>query len=611
MWWQQRFQHQQRDWQQTHQSYANHIGHQTNETDTCGNTNCTAKSQQQPPGRALTLVKGYRYTGPSEEQHLQKKRKKEKRRAWGSPDPARTMAGSREDHPVTSLGRGEEVNFTIATNNAYERTITTHVSNFGTENLDPSGVVEQLNKQGFKDLETIQKTYNRYELCFRTSEAKDKLLTKGMTFGSSFVRFRACGDRSLPVTLVGMAPEISTVEFLKLFCQYADIERYYDVVKTTKSGYKYKNGNRVFMVKKFKTQPPRSFTINERPARLVFTQDEKNKHFFPPGTTYPKPGNSKWSEEDMDLRDWGIGNNSNEQKEQEQEEQHQQQSHKPSAPLLPQLIDDTDITQSWSIVPPRKPKTKKTNTKRIVYDSTTEESTAEMEEDSDSDSDRPTSEQRTPADYQQQIQETTDPNQLQQLLKDTPKEATPENTEEQYNEPPPKKNSNSPKEQNKITTTSYAQAASNKNNELIRVNETTTKRDATSPLREETKQKKQLTYKIEVEELISNCNAFEKTIMPKTLFTQLNYKDFIILSAYVIHAAHIIGKDNITYKDHIKPFIPMDIDGCYNAIIEETMTIHKTKDKMNNILENPRENNKLRHIKAKQQFLQKYSKCLY
>ena len=80
------------------------------------------------------------------------------------------------------------------------------------------------------------------------------------------------GQTLFPVTACGIPGFYTNVVLRGVFQGFGDLERIKEVVKTTKSGMEYKNGNRVLFFRSLKQVPPRKIYLDSFKLNLVFSK---------------------------------------------------------------------------------------------------------------------------------------------------------------------------------------------------------------------------------------------------------------------------------------------------------------------------------------------------
>ena len=133
--------------------------------------------------------------------------------------------------------------------------------------------------QALKDLDlydellSIEKGGARYRLTFEHEGAARKLIKEGLTLeGGKNIRVEPFGQATFAVTVCGIPGFYKEESLREVFENFGVVEQIREVVKWTKTGISYHNGNRVFHFSSLKEPLPNKIYLDSHKLTLVFSE---------------------------------------------------------------------------------------------------------------------------------------------------------------------------------------------------------------------------------------------------------------------------------------------------------------------------------------------------
>ena len=119
-------------------------------------------------------------------------------------------------------------------------------------------VLQSLRNQQITGLLSVEQTNLRIRLTFDTIETSKNLAREGLSLTTSkkikvFTEHRP----EFVLTACGIPGHYESGDIHRVFSNFGEVERVKKVIRTTKSGLEYFNGNRVIIFTKFTQKPPR------------------------------------------------------------------------------------------------------------------------------------------------------------------------------------------------------------------------------------------------------------------------------------------------------------------------------------------------------------------
>ena len=138
------------------------------------------------------------------------------------------------------------------------------------ENVDE--ILQSLSNQKISGLLTLELTNLRMRLTFNSVETSEKLAREGLTLTTAKkIKVFSEHKPEFVLTACGIPGYYENKEIHKIFCNFGEVERVKKVIRTTKSGLEYSNGNRVVIFTSFNQKPPKRIYIDSHRITLVFS----------------------------------------------------------------------------------------------------------------------------------------------------------------------------------------------------------------------------------------------------------------------------------------------------------------------------------------------------
>ena len=226
-------------------------------------------SKQHPTKTALTLFKD----GAGEILSLR-----------GSPEPTKGM-NTLFNHDIHQ--RKEMKTQVFRTNQPADQhlkmvtlNLTELTRNKNTDNDNIDEILQSLREQEITGLLSIEQTNMRMRLTFDSAETSKNLTRDGLSLTSNKkIKIFSEHKPEFVLTACGIPGFYENRDISKVFSNFGEVERVKKVIRTTKSGIEYTNGNRVIIFTSFNQKPPKKIYIDSHRITLVFSTIPA--HYFP------------------------------------------------------------------------------------------------------------------------------------------------------------------------------------------------------------------------------------------------------------------------------------------------------------------------------------------
>ena len=138
------------------------------------------------------------------------------------------------------------------------------------ENVDE--ILQSLRNQHITGLLSVELTNMRMRLTFDSLETPRNLARDGLSLTTSKkIRVFSEHKPEFVVTACGIPGYYENKDIQKIFTNFGEVERVKKVIRTTKSGIEYTNGNRVIIFTSFNQKPPKKIYIDSHRVTLVYS----------------------------------------------------------------------------------------------------------------------------------------------------------------------------------------------------------------------------------------------------------------------------------------------------------------------------------------------------